>query len=154
MKKPMNHRSLFLLGPLFPLALATLTECGGRSGLPIPGTGSSKTSLSSSSSSSSSSSASGSTPLGVNCGTEILCAGVCVDLASDPNNCGACGHGCQGGTCAGSLCQPVVLAANLTEPISLAVDATNVYWATSGTEGGGPGQIQSVPIDGGSPNPS
>jgi hypothetical protein len=44
----------------------------------------------------------------------------------------------------------VVLASNLTEPWSLAVDAVNVYWATMGPDAAGTGQIQSVPIGGGS----
>jgi hypothetical protein len=34
----------------------------------------------------------------------------CVaDLASDPNNCGACNHDCLGGLCDAGECQPVVL---------------------------------------------
>jgi uncharacterized repeat protein (TIGR03803 family) len=44
-----------------------------------------------------------------------------------------------------------VLASNVECPISLAVDAVNVYWGTTGCGPGGYGQIQSVPIGGGTP---
>jgi len=33
----------------------------------------------------------------------------CTDTTSDPNNCGACGHSCLGGTCSTSVCQPFPL---------------------------------------------
>jgi hypothetical protein len=43
------------------------------------------------------------------------CGGTaCLDLHSDPLNCGACGHSCLGGGCAGGLCQPVVLAGSVS----------------------------------------
>lgn len=48
-------------------------------------------------------------------------------LASDPANCGRCGHDCVGGTCSAGVCQPVVLSAGLGAPAGLAVDATSVY---------------------------
>ena len=35
-----------------------------------------------------------------------------ADLASDPKNCGTCGHDCLGGDCRGSLCQPVVVTSS------------------------------------------
>lgn len=54
-----------------------------------------------------------------------------VDLATDPKSCGKCGHDCLGGTCAGSLCQPVVLASGQGSPYALTIDGTNVYWTTA-----------------------
>src|SRR4051812_2774556 len=36
-----------------------------------------------------------------------MCGGACVDTATDGENCGACGHDCQGGACLKSFCHPV-----------------------------------------------
>jgi len=44
-----------------------------------------------------------------------MCSGACVQTASDPLNCGSCGHSCQGGTCSGGVCQPLSL---VSQPIS------------------------------------
>jgi hypothetical protein len=38
------------------------------------------------------------------------CAKDCVDLQSDPKNCGSCGHDCVGGACSAGQCQPWVVA--------------------------------------------
>ena len=77
-----------------------------------------------------------------------VCSGLCVDLTSDAENCGACGHGCQGGTCVASLCQPVILAPGQAGPYGIAVDATSVYWTNLGD-----GTVMTVGIDGGTPTP-
>lgn len=58
--------------------------------------------------------------------------GGCSDL-SDPDNCGACGHSCLGGSCEGGLCLPTLLA-QINAPTAfgtpaIALDTTNVYWA-------------------------
>lgn len=45
---------------------------------------------------------------------------------ADKNNCGACGHSCQGGDCEGGKCKPVQIA-QLSNPSGIAVDPTNVY---------------------------
>src|SRR5262245_11453638 len=57
------------------------------------------------------------------------CSGGCVDVVSNSENCGECGHSCLGGACELSTCQPVVLAAGQGGPRGIAVDEQNVYWA-------------------------
>lgn len=58
-------------------------------------------------------------------------------MATDPKNCGACGHDCRGGACSAGVCQPVALvlgfgappASSLgwSHPQRIAVDGENVY---------------------------
>jgi hypothetical protein len=73
---------------------------------------------------------------GTSCGTSCpggtsLCGSACVDTTSDKNNCGACSHGCLGGSCLSSQCQPVLLGGDSTgnDVTAYALDATNIYWA-------------------------
>jgi hypothetical protein len=68
-------------------------------------------------------------------GGGICCGHVCS--LSDPNNCGACGHGCLGGACSGQQCQPILLASGQTQTFGIAVDATNIYWANEGNAASG-----------------
>lgn len=63
-------------------------------------------------------------------GTE--CGSVCVNLASDANNCGACGHSCQTGACSGGKCQPVTLASGRSAPWGIAVSTDYLYWVERG----------------------
>jgi hypothetical protein len=56
------------------------------------------------------------------------CALDASDLASNRQNCGACGHDCLGGDCAGGVCQPVTLVVNAAEVQGIAVDDTYVYF--------------------------
>ena len=48
---------------------------------------------------------------GIACDTNYTkCGASCVDLQSDPKNCGSCGHDCIGGTCAAGKCQSWTVA--------------------------------------------
>lgn len=69
-----------------------------------------------------------------------------MDLATDPANCGACGHGCQGGACVASVCQPVTLFTT-NDANRIAVDATSVYWVAPEKAGA----VMKGSIDGGTP---
>jgi hypothetical protein len=69
----------------------------------------------------------------------MMCNNVCVNLATSPNNCGACGHDCQGGTCTMGTCQPVMVAMQQENPAYITVDDAFLYWrrgpSTSGSIG-------------------
>ncbi len=67
-------------------------------------------------------------------------SGECTaDLQSDGAHCGACGHSCLGGACAGGKCGPVALAQGLERPRALSLAGEHVYFAAAGLspEGGG-----------------
>ena len=78
----------------------------------------------------------------VSCNASLThCGGACVDLQTDPSNCGRCGHGCVGGTCAAGACQSWVVtntpATQAGLPIrrggmyggaDMVTDGTNVIW--------------------------
>lgn len=53
-------------------------------------------------------------------------AGCDADVATDPANCGACGHGCLGGTCDAGVCQPFLVTTG-TNVVALASDGANLY---------------------------
>jgi hypothetical protein len=56
-------------------------------------------------------------------------AQVCVDVSSDPNNCGSCGHGCLGGSCKAGVCQPFTLPQTVGRSGGgFALTRTQVYW--------------------------
>lgn len=60
---------------------------------------------------------------------KTACGTACVDLATDKDNCGQCGHGCQGGACTAGKCQPVVVANNLDSTTSIiGIDGQYVYY--------------------------
>jgi hypothetical protein len=43
-----------------------------------------------------------------------------MDMSTDVNNCGACGHDCQGGACQAGQCQPTAVLVGLSSPRLLA----------------------------------
>jgi hypothetical protein len=78
---------------------------------------------------------------------------VCVDEATDPQNCGGCGLACD--HCTDGRCIRV-LASGQSNPIALAVTSSEVVWANYGSSETGPGPIQGaavlkLPIGGGVP---
>jgi hypothetical protein len=56
-------------------------------------------------------------------------AATCTNIASSPDDCGACGHSCGGGMCSLGVCQPATLT-GITGATSLSVDTTRVYYST------------------------
>jgi hypothetical protein len=67
-----------------------------------------------------------------------------ADLATDPHNCGACGHDCLGGACTASACAPILVASSQGKPFTLAVNETAIYWTNNEAN-----TIGYAPIDGG-----
>jgi hypothetical protein len=80
-----------------------------------------------------------------------LCGIACVDVATDGENCGRCGHGCQGGGCKAGQCQAVSLIDGggvfsfTGGGVTLASDATSLYWSD------GVHKIWALPKTGGTP---
>jgi hypothetical protein len=72
----------------------------------------------------------GATPADAACPPpEMQCGAQCIPVDSDPANCGACGHDCLGGSCAGGLCEVTELATVSTGSWrGLSVDDTHIYW--------------------------
>ncbi|HSK02406.1 MAG TPA: hypothetical protein VK932_14235, partial [Kofleriaceae bacterium] len=60
------------------------------------------------------------------------CGGTCIDVTSDPANCGGCGHDCLGAACSAGLCLPETLAVVPNAPAAIALDGDDVVFATSG----------------------
>src|SRR5882762_2664453 len=56
------------------------------------------------------------------CGPGQMDCGGCVDLQTDPNNCGACGHVCAAGdVCIAGTCTPKTVASSCLPTSSLSV---------------------------------
>ena len=93
------------------------------------------------------------TSCGFTCtGTTTLCSGACVQTASDPLNCGSCGHSCQGGTCSGGVCQPLSLVSQPISAFNLVnaqLSDTSLYVYISVDPGGSqPYELWQIPING------
>jgi len=74
-----------------------------------------------------------------------------TSLASDKNNCNACGHTCGGGDCAGGQCQPVVIVPAVGgQATGIAADGTHVFYAFNNTQGAVSGIVRVDP-DGSNP---
>ncbi|SRR5579883_300551 len=69
------------------------------------------------------------------CSLPASCCNDAADLQIDENNCGRCGHDCQGGSCLAGQCQPIVLASNQGHPSGIALSPTNVYWTNNSPTG-------------------
>jgi hypothetical protein len=75
--------------------------------------------------------------------------GACeADLATDPNHCGACGHACLGGECAGGRCSAVALASGLERPRGLALGGGYVYFTAVGIADPERAGVFRVPLEG------
>lgn len=80
------------------------------------------------------------------CNPANLCNGVCEDIASDLQNCGACGNTCAAGAaCFQGHCETTLASGQ--SPASLAVDAIHVYWTNN--DGGTSNSVRKVAVGGG-----
>lgn len=111
-------RVLVLL--LLPALAAALAACGGIAVLETEAHGSSSTGTAADPTL-------GCAPHRADC-NGVASDGCEIDLASDAESCGTCGHGCQGGHCQSSLCQPVIVAAGQGYAYRLAATETSLYW--------------------------
>ena len=61
-------------------------------------------------------------------GGTVACATSCVDLQSDREHCGGCGHSCGGGVCDAGICQPFTVTEGLKQLHDVAFDAEYLYF--------------------------
>jgi hypothetical protein len=57
--------------------------------------------------------------------------GCAADLATDPKNCGACGHDCLGGGCGAGACLPFRVSYADASAESIAANDAGVYWVVA-----------------------
>lgn len=79
---------------------------------------------------------------------ETKCNNVCVDLAKDAANCGACGFDCSGGSCTNGTCRLDVLPDASTSTFAGTCVAlySGAVWVSTSTG------VVKVPVNGGSPS--
>ncbi|HEU4533391.1 MAG TPA: hypothetical protein VFS00_04705, partial [Polyangiaceae bacterium] len=86
---------------------------------------------------------------------EVECGDRCADLATDAENCGACGYACgAGAACAAGACAPQTVVSGVVAPYAFALDAESVYFVApvASAAAGNPLQpVQKVPRAGGAP---
>ena len=52
------------------------------------------------------------------------------ELATDPQNCGRCGHDCLGGVCVAAACQATTFITGEAMAVGVATDGTELFWST------------------------
>jgi len=127
-----------LMFSLLPALAAALAACGGIAVLETDPAGSSSTGTATDPTI-------GCEPHRADC-NGVASDGCEIDLATDAESCGTCGHGCQGGPCQSGLCQPVIVAAEQGYAYRLAATETSLYWtrddgAVLRAKGGDPPEI-------------
>lgn len=72
----------------------------------------------------------------------------CVDLDTDADHCGRCGHNCNGGTCANGRCQPVLVSSGngFSPGGALALGPSHAFFVNTIE-----GRVRAVPLAGGTP---
>jgi DNA-binding beta-propeller fold protein YncE len=73
--------------------------------------------------------------VGAACSNSVpgCCDGGCVDLETDPSNCGVCLNSCAKGTCQDGVCRYQTLT-HVTDACAIAIDqGGHIYWAQSST---------------------
>jgi hypothetical protein len=80
--------------------------------------------------------------------TPTKCGSTCVDLQTDGQNCGMCGHSCLGGTCDAGKCQAAqIYNGSDILPTTLALDSNYLYFKRD--KGNGVSVVARTPKGGG-----
>jgi hypothetical protein len=72
--------------------------------------------------------------------------------ATDPRNCGRCGHDCLGAACTAGRCDAIPIGTNQVEPSDVILAGGYLFWSNMAISyGAGAGSIMRAPLDGGAP---
>ncbi len=82
--------------------------------------------------------------------TALQCDGTCIDVSSDPANCGGCAHDCLGGACSAGACAPELIATVPGIPAALIATDHDLVFATTGPKTSS-GVLYRIPKTGGTP---